>query len=56
MFHIEKKLWGLVEPLLVYLVSSELGPDPVTGGGLLDKRDLHGLIRVFKGWQLESIK
>ena len=55
MFHIEKKLWRLVEPLLIYLVSSELGPDPVTCGGLLDQRDLHGLIRVIKGWQLESV-
>ena len=56
MFHIEKKLWRLVEPLLVNLVSSELGPDPMTGGGLFDQRDLHGLIRVFKGWQLESVE
>ena len=55
MLHVKKKLWSLIQPLLVNLVSPELGPDPVTGGGLLDQRDLHRLIRVLKGWQLESV-
>ena len=55
MFHIQKKLWSLVMPLLVYFVSPELGPNPVTGGCLLDQGDLHGLIRVLKSRQLESV-
>ena len=53
MFHVKKELWWLIETLLVYFVSPELGSDAVTGRRLLHQRHLDTLIWVVKGWQLE---